>query len=55
MYAVTVVAVGFAGLYTVYVSNGALLGAAPLADALTLLAWELASDVAGRTLANFKQ
>ncbi|MCP4025367.1 MAG: hypothetical protein GY736_03515, partial [Sphingomonas sp.] len=46
--------VALAGLFTLYATNGAQIGAAPLADTLTLFAWGIASDVAGRTLANFR-
>ncbi len=49
----TLLFVTLAGLQTLYVTNGLQLGASPLADFLTLVAWGLASDVAGRTLANF--
>jgi len=51
---VLVVLIGLSGLYTLYVANGPRMGASPMADAVTLLAWGFTSDVAGRTLANFK-
>jgi hypothetical protein len=54
LFAVAVILIALAGLQTLYVTNGAQLGSAPLTDFLTLFAWGLASDVAGRTLTNFK-
>ena len=42
-------AVGFDSLY---VTKSTTFGAHPFADYLSLILWELGSDVAGRTLAN---
>lgn len=54
LFVVAVIFIALAGLQTLYVTNGAQLGSAPLTDFLTLFAWGVASDVAGRTLTNFR-
>lgn len=54
LFAFAVIFIALAGLQTLYVTNGAQLGSSPVSDFLTLFAWGLASDVAGRTLTNFR-
>lgn len=54
LFLLLVTLLGAAGLGTLYISNGAILGASPLSDYVTLFAWGLTADVASRTLANAK-
>lgn len=52
LFLLLVTLLGAAGLGTLYISNGAILGASPLSDYVTLFAWGLTADVASRTLAS---
>jgi hypothetical protein len=54
IWAILLMGLTWAGLYTLYVTNGARFGEAPLSDFLTLVAWGVTADVSSRTIATFK-